>query len=78
MVDFGEDDGCEGRCLGRGGSGMFGEDGGAVGDARAGFRPVSCIDENCASCFLTREEASNPSRMKPSDEEQSNQDQNIR
>lgn len=68
MVDFGEDDGCEGRCLGGSGSGMFREDSGTVGNARAGFRLVSCMDGNCACSLLTRGGASNPSKMKPSDD----------
>ena len=33
VLDFGEDEGGEGRGLGGGGGGVFGEDGGAVGDA---------------------------------------------
>ena len=33
VLDLGEDEGGEGRCLGGGGGGVFGEDGGSVGDA---------------------------------------------
>ena len=44
VLDFGEDEGGEGGSLRGGGGGVFGEDGGSVGDARAWVAWLAWID----------------------------------